>query len=199
MSTILKIFTFFFLAATVTATAQKITPNKLPDDSGMPPSITPIDHEQIISIDTTTSPEVRAMIELMKNKDKYIGEPFSELIKDLPKPIVHYAVAPVIKPNDANTDIAFTFYNELAGNLYKKANIVVVWQTSIEREEFRSLQHIKPGTWNAEIEDFFAPRVISDFGIVEPWIVSKYGGWLKWEQRDKTKTLNELLSEYHEE
>ena len=148
-----------------------------------------------ISVDTATSPEVRAMLELMKNKDKYVGKPFGVLIKDLPGKIIKFIDEMKIRWNDPSTGISFTFNKDLGGNSYQNAMVVVVWQSPIPIEEFRRLQHLKPWVWNPEIEDFFAPRIISDFELSRPIEVSKFGGWLKWEQRDKTKTIDQLLAE----
>ena len=137
MSTILKIFTFFFLAATVTATAQKITPNKLPGDPGTPPPVTPIDDEQIIRVDTATSPEVRAMLELMKNKDKYIGKPFSVLIKDLPSKISKFVNAVPMRWNDPYIGISFSFSSsseillEIESNSLSSTNSLMLSNFSI--------------------------------------------------------------------
>ena len=41
-------------------------------------------------VDTTTSPTVRAMIQILRNKHKYIGQPFSVLLKDLPYSIRYF-------------------------------------------------------------------------------------------------------------
>ena len=140
-------------------------------------------------VDTTTSATVRAMIQILRNKHKYIGQPFSVLIKDLPDSIRYFYPNPAT-PKDYIACSSYTFgfinfHEEFANvnkpqySLYKIAILIIEWKQPIIMDEIRPL--LKDyNNWNKEAEDFLSSHIVSNIEIGEPVEVAKAGGWLNW-------------------
>lgn len=140
-------------------------------------------------VDTTTSPNVRAMIQILHNKHKYIGQPFSVLLKDLPDTIRYFYPNPAT-PKDYIACSSYTFgfinFQEKIANrnnpeysLYKIPILVIEWKEPIIMDAIRPLLK-GDNNWKKEAEVFLSPLIIQDFQIGEPREVAIRGGWLNW-------------------